>query len=143
MPTPQSDIDEIADAILAGARTIAVVGLTDRPQRADNEVARYLQRQGYRIIPVNPNAAGAILGETPYPDLASIPGPIDVVDVFRRPEFTDAHIDEAIAVGAKAVWLQLGIHNQPGLDRARAAGLLALHDRCMKVEHMRWRAAGG
>ena len=82
-----------------------------------------------------------MLGERPYPDLASIPEPIDLVDVFRRPEFTDAHIDEAIAVGAKAVWLQLGIRNPAGLARARAAGLLAVQDRCLMVEHRRRRAA--
>jgi predicted CoA-binding protein len=138
-PHPPNDID----AILASVRTIAVVGLTDRPARDDHEVARYLQGQGFRIIPVNPRLTAPVLGERPYPDLASIPAPIDLVDVFRRPEFTDAHIDEAIAVGAKAVWLQLGIRNPAGIARARAAGLLAVQDRCLMVEHRRRRAAGG
>ena len=138
-PPPPDDVD----AILALARTIAVVGLTDRPARDDHEVARYLQGQGLRIIPVNPRLTAPVLGERPYPDLASIPEPIDVVDVFRRPEFTDAHIDEAIAVGAKAVWLQLGIRNPAGLARARAAGLLSVQDRCLMVEHRRRGAARG
>ena len=138
-PPPPDDVD----AILALARTIAVVGLTDRPARDDHEVARYLQGQGLRIIPVNPRLTAPVLGERPYPDLASIPEPIDVVDIFRRPEFTDAHIDEAIALGAKAVWLQLGIRNPAGLARARAAGLLAVQDRCLMVEHRRRGAARG
>lgn len=138
-PTPQPPDD--VEAILAFARTIAVVGLTDRPTRDDHAVARYLQGQGLRIIPVNPLLTAPVLGERPYPDLASIPEPIDVVDIFRRPEFTDAHIDEAIAVGAKAVWLQLGIRNPAGLARAHAAGLLAVQDRCLMVEHRRRRAA--
>ena len=129
------------DATLALAGTVAVIGLTDRPERDDHRVARYLQQQGLRIIPVNPRLTGLVLGERAYPDLASIPEPIAVVDVFRRPEFTDAHIDEAIAVGAKAVWLQLGIRNDSGIARARAAGLRAVHDACMMVEHRRWRAA--
>ena len=140
-PLSSADVDEIADAILATAKTIAVVGLTDNPRRADHDVASYLQRHGYRIIPVNPSLAAPVLGETPYASLADVPCPIDVVEVFRRPEFTDAHIDEAIAVGAKAVWLQLGIRNQDGVDRARASGRRALHDRCMKIEHRRWQAA--
>lgn len=131
------------DAILARARTIAVVGLTDRPERDDHEVARYLQAQGFRIIPVNPSLHEPVHGEAPYPNLAAVLEPIDVVDVFRRPEFTDAHIDEAIAVGAQAVWLQLGIRNESGIARARAAGLLAVHDRCLMVEHRRWLAASG
>lgn len=131
------------DAILAVTRTIAVVGLTNRPARADHEVARYMQEQGFRIIPVNPRLTAPVLGERPYPDLASIPEPFDLVDVFRRPELTDAHIDEAIAVGAKAVWLQLGIRNESGVERARAAGLLAVDDRCLMVEHRRWLAAPG
>ena len=100
-----------------------------------------LQQQGYRIIPINPTLSAPVLGETPCPDLAAVPVPIDVVEVFRRPEFTDAHITEAIAVGAKAVWLQLGIRNAAGIARARDAGLRALDDRCMKIDHRRWQAA--
>lgn len=140
-PLPDSEVDRIADDILAQARTIAVVGLTDQPARADYEVASYLQQQGYRIIPINPTLSAPVLGETPCPDLAAVPVPIDVVEVFRRPEFTDAHITEAIAVGAKAVWLQLGIRNAAGIARARDAGLRALDDRCMKIDHRRWQAA--
>jgi len=133
-------LDDI-DAILALARTIAVVGLTEHPARDDHRVARYLQQQGLRIIPVNPRLTAPVLGEAPYPDLASVPIPIDVVDIFRRPEQTDPHIDEAIAVGAKAVWLQLGIRNPAGIARAQDAGLLAVHDRCLMIEYRRWQAA--
>ena len=133
-------MDDI-DAILALARTIAVVGLTDRPQRDDYRVAQYLQQQGLRIIPVNPRLTVPVLGEPPYPNLASVPVPIDVVDVFRRAEQTDPHIDEAIAVAAKAVWLQLGIRNPAGIARAQDAGLIAVHDRCLMIEHLRWQAA--
>jgi predicted CoA-binding protein len=138
---PDFEVDQIADDILERAQTIAVVGLTTDPTRADHDVALYLQQQGYRIIPVNPSLTAPVLGETPYPNLAAVPEPIDVVDIFRRPEFTDAHIDEAIAVRAKAVWLQLGIRNTAGIARARSAGLRALDDRCMKVEYRRWKAA--
>lgn len=129
---------ETAGQILRESKIIAVVGMSDKPLRPAFGVASYLQRNGYRIIPVNPRLAGrSVLGEPAYPDLDSIPGPIDVVDVFRRAELTDSVIDEAIAVGAKAVWLQLGIVNQTGVERAREAGLLAVHDRCMAIEHQR------
>ena len=132
---------EPEDTILATSRTIAVVGLSDRPARDDYRVARYLQAHGYRIVPVNPTITGPVLGETVYPDLPSVPVPIDLVDVFRRSENTGPHINEAIAVDAKAVWLQLRIRNDAGIARARAAGLLALQDRCLMVEHRRWSAA--
>ncbi len=132
---------EPEDTILTMARTIAVVGLTDRPARDDHRVARYLQAHGYRIVPVNPTLLGPILGETVYPDLPAVPLPIDLVNVFRRSENTAPHINEAIAIGAKAVWLQLRIRNDAGIARARAAGLLALQDRCLMVEHRRWSAA--
>ena len=139
-PTPQPPDD--VEAILAFARTIAVVGLTDRPARDDHAVARYLQGQGLRIIPVNPRLTAPVLGERPYPDLASIPEPIDVVDIFRRPEFTDAHIDEAIAVGAKAVWLQDGIVNEAAAARGRSAGLEVVMDDCTMRSHRRLKRAG-
>ena len=137
-PNPQPEPHEPEDTILTTTRTIAVVGLTDQPSRDDHRVAAYLQSHGYRIVPINPDATGSILGETVYPDLASVPFPIDLVDVFRRSEHTGPHIDEAIAVGARAVWLQLRIRNDAALARAHAAGLLAVQDRCTMIEHCRW-----
>jgi uncharacterized protein len=135
--------DREIDAVLAAARTIAVVGLSDKPDRDSYRVAAYLQAYGYRIVPVNP-AAEAILGEKSYPDLASIPGDIavDVVDVFRKPEFVPAVVDAALARGARAVWMQLGIAHNAAAEKARAAGLAVVMDRCIKVEHARWRAQG-
>jgi hypothetical protein len=127
------------DGILSSTRTIAVVGLSEKPDRESHGVARYLQANGYRIIPVNPGVA-EVLGERSYPDLASIPAEvaIDVVDIFRRPEFIPAVVDAAIARGARAVWMQLGLAHNAAAQKARAAGLEVVMDRCMKVEHARW-----
>lgn len=120
-----------------------MVGLSSRPHRDSFQVAQYLQRHGYRILPVNQRERGSILGEPVYATLADVPLPADIVNIFRRSALTDAPIDEAIAIGAKVVWLQLGITNAPGLEeRARRAGLRALQDRCIAVEHQRWTAAG-
>ncbi len=129
---------EPQDTILARTNIIAVVGLSDRPDRPSHRVTRYMQAHGYRIIPVNPEVDGAILGESVVPSLADLPCPVDLVNVFRRAHLTDAPIDAAIAVGAPAVWLQLGITNGLGIQRARDAGLLAVHDLCLMVEHRRW-----
>jgi uncharacterized protein len=136
--------DREIDGILTTARTVAVVGLSDKPDRDSYRVAAYLQRHGYRIVPVNP-ATAAILGEKSYPDLASIPGEIvvDVVDVFRKPEFVPAVVDAAIARGARVVWMQLWIAHNAAAEKARAAGLAVVMDRCIKVEHARWLASGG
>lgn len=128
-------------AILKSARTVAVVGLSPDPARPSYVVASYLKRQGYRIIPVNPNAT-EVLGEKSYPDLRSVPEPIDVVDVFRRPEHVPPVVEEAIAVGAKAVWMQEGVVHPEAAERARQAGLRVVMDRCMLKEHQRYRAAG-
>ncbi len=130
--------------VLATMRTIAVVGLSDRPDRESNMVAAYLQRHGYRIVPVNP-AVPEVLGERSYPDLAAIPPEvaIDVVDIFRKPEFIPAVVDEAIARGTGAVWMQLGLAHNAAAEKARAAGLKVVMDRCIKVEHARWAAGGG
>ncbi len=132
------------DGILASARTIAVVGLSDKPDRDSYRVAAYLKAHGYTIVPVNP-AVPEILGERSYPDLASIPAAIaiDVVDVFRKPEYIPKVVDEAIARGARVVWMQLGLAHNAAADKARAAGLAVVMDRCIKVEHARWLAAGG
>ncbi|HXN01738.1 MAG TPA: CoA-binding protein [Candidatus Dormibacteraeota bacterium] len=123
-----------AERILRSAHTIAVVGLSANPHRPSHGVARYLQRVGYRIIPVNPNVA-EVLGERAYATLSELPGPVDVVEVFRRSEFAGAIVDEAIAIGAKAVWLQDGVVDDAAAERARAAGLDVVMDDCMMRRH--------
>jgi uncharacterized protein len=123
-----------ADKILRSARTIAVVGLSNNPRRPSYGVARYLQRAGYRIIPVNPNVA-EVLGERAYARLSELPGPVDVVEVFRRSEFVGPVVDEAIAIGASAVWLQDGVVDEAAAARARAAGLDVVMDDCMMRRH--------
>lgn len=123
--------------ILETCRTIAVVGLSSNPRRPSFGVAEYLQRHGYRIIPVNPQET-EVLGEKCYARLEDVPEKIDCVDVFRRPEFVPAITDSAIAIGAKALWLQLGIVDDASIERARAAGLLAVQDRCLLIEHRRY-----
>ncbi len=122
--------------LLDETKTIAVVGMSSNPTRAGYYVPAYLQQAGYRIIPVNPNLDEA-LGEKAYPDLAAAPGPIDLVLLFRRPEDVPPHVDEAIAAGAKAVWMQSGIVNDEAAQKASAAGLDVVMDRCMMVEHRR------
>ncbi|HEY4872568.1 MAG TPA: CoA-binding protein [Candidatus Dormibacteraeota bacterium] len=123
-----------AEKILRSAHTIAVVGLSANPQRPSHGVARYLQRAGYRIIPVNPNVT-AVLGERAYATLSELPGPVDVVEVFRRSDFAGAIVDDAIAVGAGAVWLQDGVVDEAAAARARAAGLDVVMDDCMMRRH--------
>jgi uncharacterized protein len=123
--------------LLLESRTIAVVGLDSRRHRPAYSIAEYLQRAGYRIIPVHLGrfADDRILGEPAYPSLRDVADPVDLVNVFLRGEFTDPIIDEAIAIGARGIWLQVGISNGAGLERARAAGLVATEDRCSMVEH--------
>jgi uncharacterized protein len=118
--------------------TWAVVGLTTNPRRPAYGVARFLQEQGKKIVPINP-AGEAVHGETGYPSLADVPFPVDVVDVFRRSELAGAHVDEAIAAGAKAVWLQLDVIDEAAADRAEAAGLDVVMDFCPAIE---WSAHG-
>src|SRR5438128_9086630 len=129
----QPEVD-VADRILASARTIAVVGLSANPLRPSHGVARYLQRVGYRIIPVNPNVE-EVLGERAYPSLRDIPQPVDVVEVFRRSEFVGPIVDDAIAIKASAVWLQDGVVDDDAAARARAAGLDVVMDDCMMRRH--------
>jgi uncharacterized protein len=123
---------EIVD-LLQRSRRVAVVGLSGNPDRPAYRVTQYLIERGYEIIPVNPQE-GEILGLKVYPSLGAIGGDIDIVDVFRRSDQTDAIIDEAIKVGAKAVWLQEGVLNEAGALRAQAAGLAVVQDRCIKKE---------
>jgi uncharacterized protein len=121
--------------ILTSVRTIAVVGASPRPHRASHRVMRYLQRHGYRAIPVNPNVAGGtILGERCYAALADIPEAVDMVDVFRRSEFAGAAVDEALAIGAAAVWLQLAVIDHAAAARAAARGVKFVMDRCPAIE---------
>lgn len=122
-------------ALLAATKTIAVVGLSDDRDRPSYGVASYLQRQGFTIIPVNPHLTGPVLGERPYASLRDVPVPIDLVDIFRRPEFVPAVVEDAIAVGAKAVWMQLGVAHEGAAARASAAGLPVVMDRCLAVDH--------
>ena len=122
--------------ILEECRTIAVVGLSSSPARASNGVAGYMRRQGYRVIPVNPNER-EVFGERAYPSLSDVPEKIDLVDIFRRSEEAGAAVDEAIRVGAKAVWLQEGVIDNNAARRALDAGLLVVMDRCWLKDHAR------
>jgi predicted CoA-binding protein len=125
---------QIIDEILMNAHTIAVVGLSSKPDRPGHYVPAYLQHHGYRIIPVNP-ALDDALGEKAYPDLGSIPDPVDLVLLFQRSENVPPFVDEAIHIGAPAVWMQTGIINLPAAKRAERAGLKVVQDACMMVEH--------
>jgi predicted CoA-binding protein len=127
---------EAIKKILEDCRTIAVVGLSSNPSRASNGVAGYMKRQGYKIIPVNPKEE-QVLGEKSYPTLADVPIKIDLVDVFRRSEEAGKVVDEAIKIGAKAVWLQEGVIDNAAAERAQEAGLLVVMDRCWLKEHAR------
>jgi predicted CoA-binding protein len=122
--------------ILEESETIAVVGLSPRPERDSHEVAHYLQNAGYRIIPVNPTAE-QILGEKVYPDLTSIPEEVDIVDIFRRSEHVGPIVDEAIEIGAATVWMQLGVINEEAAQKASAADLNVVMDLCILREHRR------
>ncbi len=122
--------------ILDECRTIAVVGLSSKPSRASNSVSGYMRQHGYRVIPVNPNEE-KVFGEKSYRSLSDVPEKIDLVDIFRRSEEAGAVVDEAIRVGAKAVWLQEGVVDTAAAERARDAGLLVVMDRCWLKEHVR------
>ena len=123
-------------AVLHGARTIAIVGLSSNVLRPSHFVGYYLQRHGYRVIPVNPNET-EVLGEKAYPSLSAVPEHIDVVDVFRASQFVPAIAEEAVKVGAGALWLQFGVISSAGARVAEEGGLKVVMDRCMKVEHAR------
>lgn len=122
------------EQILRESKTVAVVGLSPHPDRDSHEVARYLQRRGYRIIPVNPGV-DEILGESCYPDLLSIPGSVDVVDIFRQPGHVPSVVEQAVQKGVSAVWMQLGILNEEAAQKALEHGIDVVMDKCMFIEH--------
>jgi predicted CoA-binding protein len=126
--------DEQLRHLLSTASTIAMVGASSNPERESHLIMRKLQRAGYRVIPVNPRET-EVLGERSYPSLADVPGPIDIVDVFRRPEDTPAVADEAVKAGAKALWLQTGIANEDAAARATRGGLTVVMDACIASTH--------
>lgn len=127
---------EVIKRILDECKTIAVVGLSSNPIRPSYGVARYMQQSGYRIIPVNPNETEA-LGEKAYANLADVPQKFDLVDIFRRSEEAGGHVDEAIRLGARAVWLQERVIDEDAAQRALEAGLMVVMDRCILKEHSR------
>jgi predicted CoA-binding protein len=123
--------------LLTQTRTIAVVGLSANPSRDSYGVARFLQRNGYRIIPVNPTLTEPVLGEVPYASLRDVDVPIDLVNIFRRPEHVHPIVEEAVDINALAVWMQLGVINQAAATHAQQAGLGVVMDRCIAIEHRR------
>ena len=127
----------VYDKIFAECKTIAVVGLSSNPSRPSYGVSRYMQSVGYRIIPVNPRIP-EVLGERSYSRLEDIPFSIDIVDVFRRPEYVEPIVESAIKIGAKVIWMQEGVFHQAAAEQARRAGLLVVMDRCILKEHMAW-----
>lgn len=131
---PLETDEEIAE-LLKNARTIAMIGASDRPERPSYGVMKFLQDHGYRVIPVNPQITGEhVHGEFVWRELAQMGVPIDIVDIFRRPEAAGEAVDQAIFIGAKAVWLQIGVINEEAAARAEAAGLKVVMDRCPKIE---------
>jgi predicted CoA-binding protein len=132
--------DEDIAELLRNARTIAMVGASDRPDRPSYGVMKFLQSHGYRVLPVNPQITGEhVHGEYVWRELAQIGEPIDIVDIFRRPQAAGEAVDQAILAGAKAVWMQLGVVNEEAAERAEAAGLKVVMDHCIKIEILRLR----
>ena len=126
---------EEIQSLLSEALTVAVVGLSDRPYRTSHAIARALQGFGFRIFPVNPNLEGPVLGEDPYSRVQEIPEGVDVVDVFRRGETVFPVAEDAVAAGAKVLWMQSGVVNEPAAAYARQHGLTVVMDRCIKVDY--------
>jgi predicted CoA-binding protein len=134
----QNPPDEALRRLLTDARTVAVVGASSRPDRPSHGIFGRLLAAGYRVIPVNPNES-LVQGQKAYASLRDIPGPVDIVDVFRRPEHTPPLADDAVAIGAKVLWLQSGIWNDEAAARASAGGLVVVMDECIAVAHSRLR----
>lgn len=122
-------------AILEKYKEVAIVGLSPKPERDSHKVAKYLKENGYRIVPVNPGQK-EILGERCYPNLKAIPFLVEVVDIFRKPEAIPPVVDDAIEIGAKVVWMQIGLAHNQAADKARKAGLEVVMNKCIKIEHM-------
>lgn len=127
---------DLITQILNSSKTIAVVGLSGNRMRASHHVAEYLKSVGYRIVPVNPNVT-EVLGEKSYQRLQDVPVPVDIVDIFRRPEFVPGIVDAAVRIGARCVWMQEGVIHGEAAERARAAGLLVIMNLCIFKEHSR------
>ena len=128
------DMGQIED-LLEGTRTVAVVGLSDKAYRTSHAIARALQRFGFKILPVNPNLTGPVLGEEPYATVEEIPGPVDIVDVFRSSEKVMPVAQDAVAAGAKTLWMQSGVVNEEAAAYAKEHGLIVVMDRCIKVDY--------
>lgn len=141
MPDLQCEVPEYnppseeIKGILEKYKTVAVVGLSPKPERDSHKVAKYLKEKHYRIVPVNPGQK-EILGEKCYPNLKAIPFPIDVVDIFRKAEAIPPVVDDAVEIGARVVWMQLGLAHNQAADKARKAGLEVVMNKCIKIEHM-------
>ncbi|MCF6355005.1 MAG: CoA-binding protein [Candidatus Polarisedimenticolaceae bacterium] len=135
LPDSNPPSEEIA-TLLSESKVTAIVGLSDKPDRSSNRVARYLKRHGYKIIPVNP-LKDEILGEKCYPSLAEVPEPVDIVTIFRKIDAVPAIVEEAIKISAKAIWLQLGLAHHRSAEKARQAGLIVVQSKCMEIEHKR------
>ena len=131
---PVNKTDDIGE-LLKNARTIAVVGLSDSPMRTSYGVSQYMQSQGYKIVPVNPEIATS-LGEKAYASLGDVPGTIDLVNVFRRPEYVPDVVDEAIRLNVPAIWLQEGVIHEAAAKKARKAGIFVVMDKCIYKEHV-------
>ena len=139
--TARTTEKDTIEQVLRGCPSIAIVGLSDNPDRPSYEVAKFLQDRGHRVIPVNPTVL-EVLGRPSYPDLLSVPERVDVVDVFRRAEAVPEIVAQAIQIGAQAVWMQEGVINREGARHAQAAGLLVVMDHCIRKETMRLVAEG-
>ncbi len=129
-------LNENISEILKNHKRIAVVGLSDKPYRPSHGVAKLMHSEGYEVIPVNPNCV-EVFGKKSYSSLLDVPGEVDLVDVFRRPEYVDEIVDQAIQIGAKSLWLQLGVINHPAAQKALDAGLDVVMDRCWAIEYNR------
>jgi predicted CoA-binding protein len=140
MPEPTQISNDAITQILAASKTIAVVGLSANRMRPSYGVAEYLKSAGYRIIPVNPNQED-VLGEKSYARLEDVPGRVDIVDIFRRPEFVPEIVDSAIRIGARGIWMQEGVVHAEAAEKARSAGLFVIMDSCILKEHARRRSA--
>ena len=135
-------MDDAIAWCLTEPRTWAVVGCSPSPYRDSHGIAALLMREGHTVVPINP-AADEVLGQRCFPTLGDVPGPVDVVDIFRRSDAAGQHVDEAIAIGARAVWMQLGVIDHSAADRARSAGLHVVMDRCPRIELPRLATRGG